>query len=92
MSFLPEVVEANYAGKHSLALVFNDGTAKTVDFSIWLRGPVFEPLKNIAHFKRFFLDGGTVCWPNGADIAPEALYEAPEYRSKIKRRVLDKAS
>jgi hypothetical protein len=50
---------------------------KVVDFKAWLRGPVFEPLKSPAYFRRFFLDGGTVAWPNGADIAPEALYQEP---------------
>jgi Protein of unknown function (DUF2442) len=48
----------------------------SVDFRPWLTGPVFEPLKQVAHFRKFFVDGGTVAWPNGADIAPETLYEA----------------
>lgn len=26
-------------------------------------------------FQRFFLEGGTVAWPSGADVAPETLYE-----------------
>jgi len=40
----------------------------------WLDGPVFEPLRNRSEFRKFFLAGGTVCWPNGADIAPETLF------------------
>ena len=75
MKFLPSVTSAKYDGGYRLLLTFNDGTSGSVDFSRWLEGPVFEPLKDIVYFQRFFLDGGTVGWPNGADIAPETLYE-----------------
>ncbi|PYS49452.1 MAG: DUF2442 domain-containing protein [Acidobacteria bacterium] len=49
-------------------LIFNDGTEGTIDFRQWLEGPIFEPLKQAAYFRRFFIDGGTVSWPNGADM------------------------
>ncbi len=74
MTFLPTVIRAEYRGGYRVRLTFNDDVAKTVDFSGWLDGPVFEPLKDPVYFQRFFIDGGTVAWPNGADIAPETLY------------------
>jgi hypothetical protein len=76
MGMLPHVIDAAYRGGHRIHLVFQDGREKTVDFARWLVGPVFEPLKDTAYFQRFFLEGGTVSWPNGADIAPETLYTA----------------
>ena len=75
MSELPAVVKAEYQGDFRIRLLFNDGVQGTVDFSDWLTGPVFEPLKDRAYFARFFVEGGTVTWPNGADIAPETLHE-----------------
>jgi hypothetical protein len=76
MTDLPVVVGAEYRGGYLVHVIFNDGTAKTIDFRCWLNGPIFEPLKNPDIFRRFFLDGWTIAWPNGADIAPETLYEA----------------
>lgn len=75
MAFLPTVIRAEYRGGRRIRLLFNDGVESTVDFSDWLTGPVFEPLQELGYFQRFFLDGGTVAWPNGADVAPETLYE-----------------
>jgi hypothetical protein len=75
MQFLPIVIRAEARTGYEIHLTFNDGLEATVDFLRWLDGPVFEPLKDTAYFKRFFLDGGTVAWPNGADVAPETLYE-----------------
>ena len=75
MEILPVVVQAEYAGDHKIRLVFHDGSEGIVDFGGWLDGPVFEPLREPTYFKRFFIDGGTITWPNGADIAPETLYE-----------------
>jgi len=76
MALLPSVVRAEYRGGFRIRLTFSDSTERTVDFYSWLEGPVFEALKEPTYFRGFFLDGGTVAWPNGADIAPETLYEA----------------
>jgi len=77
MTVLPSVTRAEYRGGYRIHLTFNDNSEKTIDFHHWLDGPIFKSLKNPDYFRRFFLDGGTVAWPNGADIAPETLYEEP---------------
>ena len=82
MKLLPSVVRAEYVDNYRIQLTFNDGTSGTVDFITWLAGPVFQPLLDVAYFRRFFLDGGTVCWPNGADIAPETLHQAASARKR----------
>lgn len=71
------VVEAEVSGPQSLRLVFNDGTSKHVDLQEELDGPIFRPLRDPDFFALAELDPvcGTVVWPNGADFAPEALYE-----------------
>ena len=71
------VLKATAVGDHRLAVEFSNGTRKTVDVGPLLTGPVFEPLRDPGYFNRVVVDPicGTVVWPNGADLAPEALYE-----------------
>ena len=75
MDILPTVIRAEYRGEYRIHVTFNDGVENTIDFAPWLDGPIFEPLKDRRYFQRFFLDGGTVAWPSGADVAPETLYQ-----------------
>jgi Protein of unknown function (DUF2442) len=82
VTFLPAVVRAEHRGGFRLHLVFNDASENTINFEEWLTGPMFEPLKDPEYFQRFFIDGGTVVWPNGADIAPETLYEVAGRRQR----------
>lgn len=74
---LEVVVSAEVVAPFTLVVEFDDGTRRRVDCSNELIGPIFEPLKDPAYFARAFVDreAGTVVWPNGADLAPEFLYE-----------------
>ncbi len=70
------VAAAHYVKGRLIELTFSDGIKAEVDFADWIeKYPFFEPLKNTEYFKNFSLDGWTVVWPNGADIAPETLHE-----------------
>jgi hypothetical protein len=91
MSPIPVVVRAEYVSGYSLRITFHDGTAKLVDFSSWLNGPIFEPLREVQYFKKFMISGSTISWPNGADIAPETLYSYSEL-PRTRRATSDKSS
>lgn len=69
------ITEARYVEGYKIALRFNDGLEKTVDLKNHLSGKVFEPLKEIENFKQFRVSDWSIEWNNGADIAPEYLYD-----------------
>ena len=72
-----DVVEAKYVRDYILWVRFEDGAEGEVDLSQSLVGPVFEPLREKQYFAQVRIDPelGTIVWPNGADVAPETLYE-----------------
>jgi hypothetical protein len=60
---------------YRLWVEFADGLAGEVDLNDSLWGPVFAPLKDKDLFAQAGIDDyGVICWPNGADLAPDALY------------------
>lgn len=68
------VTDAEYKGGHTLLCTFSNGVRKIVDLTPLLKYPAFEELKDETEFMKFLVFG-TVLWKNGADIAPEYLYE-----------------
>lgn len=83
---LPKLREAKYRRDYCIWLKFADGVEGEVDLENELWGEVFEPLKNKARFAEFAFDTEleTIVWPNGADFAPEFLYQKlrPNYTLK----------
>lgn len=64
-----------------IRVAFVDGTEGEVDLEEFLRSPrvtgtLFEALRDPALFAQARVVGGVVCWPNGADLAPDAMYDA----------------
>lgn len=55
---------------------FSDGFVRQIDLDPYIRGPIFQPLRDDpAFFRSAFVDpeGGAISWPNGADIDTQVL-------------------
>ena len=79
MSASYDIRNVQYLGGYRLRVTFRDGVVSDVDLSEKLSGdvgPMFEPLRDEAFFAMAVVDQdlGTVVWPNGADLAPDALH------------------
>ncbi|MBD3795761.1 MAG: DUF2442 domain-containing protein [Epsilonproteobacteria bacterium] len=82
------VADAKYLNGFKLEILFviNDyqknskqTVQKVVDLEQYLKdkkeNSIFAPLKNLSYFQNFTIGANTIEWANGADIAPERLYE-----------------
>ena len=64
-------------------LTFDNGIRKRVNLRHELYGEILQPLRDLAYFAWAYLDpdSRTVTWPNGADLAPDFLFQMePEER------------
>ncbi len=73
---LNDIIRIKYKKGYVYEIEFDNGLYGNIDFTKWFtKGPVFKKLKNINLFKKAHIDGGTISWPNGVDIAPETIYK-----------------
>jgi len=75
------VKKVEYFGEYKLKLLFSDRKSKIVDIEPIIKKSkgLFHPLRDVEYFKKVSLDDieypSSICWPNGADICPDVLYE-----------------
>lgn len=87
------VTRVEYLDNYRLLLDFRDGSKKVVDLGDSIVGEIFEPLRNVDYFRQVRLNPelDTIYWDNGADFAPEFLYEkgivaTPEMLSQSRKK------
>jgi len=73
-----DITDVEVLHDHVVRLRFADGVEKSIDLEPYLHGPVFGEIRSdpgaFASVK-VDPDAGTIVWPNGADLAPDVLYE-----------------
>lgn len=74
----PRVTDVQHVEGYRLEVAFADGVQAELDFAdrIVGRGGVFEPLEDVAFFRKVRVDpeAGTLVWPNDVDLDPDVLY------------------
>jgi hypothetical protein len=84
---MQRIVHLEARPPYRLYVRFDDGTEGEDDLGPRMNGPVFEPLKDPAFFALVRLsDYGAPLWPNGLDIAPDALYDRLKAQAEASKR------
>jgi hypothetical protein len=72
---MPRVIKVVPLRPHRVYVEFDDGVSGTIDLSDELDGEVFRSLRDETVFRQVAVDEfGAVCWPNGPDLAPDAMH------------------
>jgi len=79
------VISVTALPESQFRVTFVDRTTGEVDMRQFLSNPnidgtIFEPLRDPAVFSQAQVVLGVIQWPNGADLAPDAMYDAVRER------------
>ena len=79
---LAKIAEFKVSDGYRLEVLFEDGARGVADLSDLVGHGIFEPLRDRAYLAQASLDEfGVICWPNGADLAPDAMRAAFERKA-----------
>ena len=88
------IKKVEYISRYKLKLYFVNGKIKMFDMEDRLRTAknMFLPLKDIEFFKKVKCEDGTIVWPNGVDLCPDALYKTGKDVTPVKKRTRKKST
>jgi hypothetical protein len=71
-----KILRAKHLRDLVIELEFSDGTFGAYDASSLLTRDteLTRPLADPDYFRRFFIDFGALCWPNGLELSPAAIH------------------
>lgn len=81
-----KLMHAEYRHGYAIHCEFSDGMAGEYDLEPLLTShptPLTVPLLDQAAFRRFFLRSGALCWRNGLELDPQAIYHELKSGGKL---------
>ena len=71
---LVRIQEAKPLDKYRVKLTLTNGRVVERNLEPLLVGPIFDEIRNdLSRFRDMRVEGGTLVWPNGADLCPDVL-------------------
>lgn len=80
-----KIVKAEHLGQHRIHLTFSDGKQGEYDMAPLLakKTVLTQPLQTTENFKDFYLELGALCWKNGLELSPSAIYQELQAAEKL---------
>jgi hypothetical protein len=86
---LIKVKDAKYINGYKIDITFNNEHSFIVDLEEKMcndHRAIFKELQDIDTFKNFTQNRWTIEWPNGADLAPEFLYDLAQKQAEEEKK------
>ena len=83
-----KIVSAKPLRDYLIAICFSDGSGGEYDLAplIARKTMLTRPLANPDYFKEFFLELGALCWRNGFELSPGAVYRELETQGRLMKQ------